>query len=144
MYTTRDHLQEGIKEVSTWVAAAFIGAGVIMSITLVFMPLGMWLVIGGAGIFIIGYALACIVPGMLRFYQVICPYCQGTNWVRPGAGKFYCWHCTRPAKVKKGSNVMLTLIRPGRQPAPAGSRELRAVRGREGSGGRGDSRKIVR
>lgn len=144
MYTTRDHMREGIKEVSTWVAAAFIGAGVIMSITLVFMPLGMWLVIGGAGIFVTGYALAGIVPMMLRFYQVICPYCQGINWVRPSASQFYCWHCTRPVKVKKGGNVMLTLIRPGHQAVPARAQEPRPSRAQEGATGRGDGRKLVR
>ncbi|TDA70139.1 MAG: hypothetical protein D9V47_02515 [Clostridia bacterium] len=142
MYTTREHLQEGIKETSTWVAAAFIGAGVVMSITLVFMPLGMWLVIAGAGVFVMGYVLAWILPWMLRFHRVICPYCQGLNLVRANVREFCCWHCTRPVKVKKGGNAMLTLIRPHRLPAPAGIQERKPVRRQEGSGG--DTRRSVR
>lgn len=114
MFATREELRQQIQEISTWVAAAGIGAGMIMSITVTFMPLGMWLVLAGVAAFLVGWGLSWLAPYFWRYCRVVCPYCRVINQVRTGADEFRCANCTREVQVKKspsGSGAMLTVFR---------------------------------
>lgn len=115
VFATREELRHQIQEVSTWIAAGGIGAGMIMSITVTFMPLGMWLVLGGTGVFLAGWGLSWLIPCLWRYRPVVCPYCQSMNQVRLAAASFRCLQCTRIVQIKKGhsrSRAMLTVCRP--------------------------------
>ena len=113
MFTTRDEFRNCLQEISTWIAAACIGLAMIMVITVVFMPLGMWLVLGGAVIFLLGWALSWLVPNLWHYRPVKCPYCWSSSQVRLGIGRFLCGGCARLVKIKMGNGKeknMLTLL----------------------------------
>lgn len=112
MFYTRRELQQRLEEWFTWVAGAGIAAAVAASLTVIFLPLAMWFVIGSAGLMLAGWSASRVLPRLWRFNRVTCPYCRSLNEVRPGLRTFYCDACGRAVSVRdRGRGVLLTLIK---------------------------------
>lgn len=90
---TRDATQDWLREAGTWIAALLLGAAVLVNITVIFMPLGVWLVLGGLAVFLAGWAASWAVPALGRYAAVICPQCHHQNQVRTSARWFRCSRC---------------------------------------------------
>ncbi|MHB1126172.1 MAG: hypothetical protein ACYC2T_04325 [Bacillota bacterium] len=95
MFSTKKEAEENIKEWTTWVAAAFFGVGVALTITFIFMPLGTRLILLGAAVGVIGWGLSYVVPHFLRYHTVMCPTCRTVNQVTYRAKEYQCNGCGR-------------------------------------------------
>ncbi|KKM10793.1 hypothetical protein SY88_11975 [Clostridiales bacterium PH28_bin88] len=94
-FFTRKQIRDQIMEVGTWVAAAILGVGVGLSITVVLMPAGMGLIVLGAFVGTVGWVASLLVPGFFRYQTMQCPYCHEINQVRLTAVEYGCDGCGR-------------------------------------------------
>lgn len=105
---TREGMRDWLRDVGTWAAAFLIGAAALANITVIFMPLGVWLVLGGLAVFLAGWGASWVVPALGRYTAVICPQCHHQNQVRTGAGRFQCCRCNflvKPRPVRNQGQV---------------------------------------
>ena len=93
MPATRHAFQEKIREVGTWFAAALLGIGVAMSLTLVFLPGGMMFIFAGAALGTLTWGLSYLVPACFSYREITCPYCREVNHVLKGALEYNCDGC---------------------------------------------------
>lgn len=112
MFATRRELQQRLEEWFTWVAGAGIAASVAAALTVVLLPLAMWLVVAGAAVMLAGWGLSHLLPRLWRFSRVTCPYCRSLHEVRPHLRTFLCDACGRTVRLcGRHRGVVLTLVK---------------------------------
>lgn len=93
MLVTKKQVRAKVKEVSTWVAAAILGIGVALSISVVLMPVGIALVVLGSIVAVIGWLVSLISPMFFKYQSINCPYCREVSQVRLNAAEYNCDGC---------------------------------------------------
>ncbi len=91
--STREEVEERLKEAAAWVTAGIVGIGVAVSLTIIFVSVGMKLILIGAAVGCFGWIGAKTFPLLLKYHVITCPKCATSHQVCYGAAIFYCSQC---------------------------------------------------
>jgi len=106
--STREEVEEKLKEAAAWVTAGIVGIGVAVSLTIIFVSVGMKLILLGAAVGCLSWTGAKTFPMLLKYHVIKCPKCATSHQVCYGAAIFYCSQCGKTLRGqgfwKKGTD----------------------------------------
>jgi hypothetical protein len=106
---TKGRFEKRVKEVSGWIAAALIGGGIALSLSLIFLAPGVVLLALGVGVAVVGRLSVWVVPFIMPHRDLACPYCQQVSQVFSGNSTFRCDGCLRDLSVHEALPVPHTV-----------------------------------
>jgi|GEM_PF-2997947 hypothetical protein len=95
MWETKSKARTKIKELSSMAAAAVLGIGVGLIITIIFTKIGVWVVMTGLVMALAGALAARVIPGIFKYEPIACPFCRETSEVRLKIEEYTCDNCGR-------------------------------------------------
>lgn len=107
---TKTRFRKQVREWTGWVAAALLGAGVALSISIIFLAPGVVLLGLGLAAIVLGVVVGELVPFLLPHRSLACPYCRHSNEVFNGSGAFLCDNCFRPVKLAEALPVPRAIL----------------------------------
>lgn len=102
---TRGRFEKRVKEGSGWIAAALLGAGLALSLSLIFLAPGVVLLALGVGVAVVGRLLVWVVSFVVPHRDLACPHCYQVSQVFTGSGTFRCDGCLRDITVAEAIPV---------------------------------------
>lgn len=100
-FVTKKQMTARIKGVSYSIAAAILGIGVGLTISIIFTKIGIWLIGSAALIAATGSVLSKVAPNHLKYQQIKCPFCRENSQVRLNAKEYTCDNCRTKLAVEK-------------------------------------------
>jgi hypothetical protein len=107
---TKGRFEKRVKEGSGWVAAALLGAGVALSLSIIFLAAGVALLALGVGVAMVGRLVTWVVPFIMPHRDMACPHCQQVSQVFGGSGTFRCDSCLRDISVHEAEPVLQIVL----------------------------------
>jgi hypothetical protein len=92
---TKARLQRRIREWTGWTAAALLGGGVALSLSIIFLGPGIVLLAVGALVALGGWGASIFLPGLLPYRNLACPFCQRVSGVFLTSKSYQCDGCGR-------------------------------------------------
>lgn len=102
---TRGRFEKRVKEGSGWIAAALLGAGLALSLSIIFLAPGVALLALGVGVAAVGRMLVYAVSFVVPHRDLACPHCHYIAQVFTGSRSFCCDSCLRDITVAEAMPV---------------------------------------
>lgn len=101
LFKTREEARKKIREWTAWGVAALVGAGVALSLSIIFLVAGISFILVGALAGLVGWGVSLLLPTLLPSRTLECPYCHSVNRVLPNVSEFSCSRCAHFLKVNE-------------------------------------------
>ncbi|MDP3061758.1 MAG: hypothetical protein Q8O40_00895 [Chloroflexota bacterium] len=102
---TQGRVAKAMRQWSAWAAAALLGAGVALSLTIMLLGPGVVLLIAGAAVGVVGRLLAPLVPALYPHRRLACTSCVAANGVYAGTVAFRCDSCGDIVQTREAKEV---------------------------------------
>lgn len=118
MLSTREELRNQVQEVTIWLSITSVATGMLLSITVPAMPVGMWFVLGSIALLAGGWSLSWLLPYRWQNRIVVCPYCGNLGRLQDGEKGFICSKCNGKVRIKEvkgrpGQALQALVLLPG-------------------------------
>lgn len=105
VFRTREEARKKIQEWTSWGVASLVGAGVALSLSIIFLVAGVSFILLGIAVGLVGWGLSFLLPVILPSRAIECPHCRSINRVLPHVNEFACIKCAHFLKVSELAGV---------------------------------------
>ncbi|MHB1419031.1 MAG: hypothetical protein ACYCX4_05490 [Bacillota bacterium] len=93
--STKRDVEEYFFLAAVWVTGALMLVGFVLWLSVKYVSLGSELIILGAGVGVVGWLLAKVLPLLFKYKEIRCPSCSTSHKVTGQAGVLICENCGR-------------------------------------------------